>query len=247
MRAEAVFMLNAGLFCASSACTLLIDRDGLTRGDRGGTAGAAGVTPTGGSGASAGTSAGGSNSAGNSGDGGTPGAAGSASANGGAPACSPSDADIYCDGLDQACAPTLVDEGCSEGCTGITLNAVSYMGCTISSTFDQAETRCQAQRMHLVKIDSPSENAFVVQLAEKLGSYVWIGGSNRTLISTFAWTDGTAFYRDGAAISGVYQNFGPDQPVSDPTRACVQIHSDTNGHWSNTRCSDSEQFVCERF
>jgi hypothetical protein len=41
------------------------------------------------------------------------------------------------------------------------------------------------------------------------------------------------------------ENFGPDQPVSDPERRCVQLH-DSTGFWSNAPCSDDLQFICGR-
>ena len=181
--------------------------------------------------------------------GGTAGSAGKTggAAPGGTPGCAPTAADIDCDGLDQHCAPALQETTCPPGCLGTTRAGQSYMACSLSSSFDQAEARCQLQRMHLVKIESVAENNFVVQLAQTLGSYVWIGGSNRLVDGAFAWPDGSAFYRDDMPIGGVYQHFGDGQPVTDAARGCVQIHSDSPGAWSNTLCSDSEQFICERY
>ena len=215
MRATLPWMLCAGGLTVCSACTLFVDRDSLTSGLPGGTAGAAGQ------------------GAGNGGF--------------GAAECLVAPADVYCDGLDEQCNPTLKEDVCPDGCTGSTLNGVSYMACSTSSSFDQAQVRCDAQRMHLVKIDSVSENNYAVQLAQTLGSYVWIGGSNRTQVSTYAWPDGTAFYTGGAALAGVYQNFGPGQPTADAARSCVQIHDDTSGYWLNAHCADAEQFICERY
>ena len=219
--------LCCGVLLAAPACTLLIDRDSLTN------AGAGGV---------------GSSGAGTAGSAvaGVAGMAGTAS-QGGSAGCTPTDTDIDCDGLDQQCVPALQEATCPAGCTGTTRSGVSYMACTVSSSFDQAEARCQMQRMHLVAIDSVAENNFVVQLAQTLGSYVWIGGSNRLVDGAFAWPDGSAFYKDGAPVEGAYQNFGAGQPVADAARGCVQIHSDSPGAWSNTRCSDTLQFVCERY
>ena len=227
MRVTANLALCCGALLVAPACTLLIDRDSLTNG-----------RATGGTGGGGGAVAGGS--------------AGSTSIAGGTPGgstndCTPTDADIDCDGLDQQCAPALQEASCPTACTGTTRDGISYMACTVSSSFDQAEARCQMQRMHLVKIDSSAENNFVIQLAQTLGSYVWTGGSNRLVDAAFAWPDGSAFFRDGTPVEGVYQNFGTGQPVADAARGCVQIHSDSPGAWSNTRCSDTLQFVCERY
>jgi hypothetical protein len=159
--------------------------------------------------------------------------------------CVPAVDDIYCDGMDRNCEPTAGDVACPAGCTGSTVDGVSYMACSISSTFDQAETRCQGQSMTLIRIDGGAENELAMELARTIGSYVWIGGSNRTEEARFEWTDGTVFYENGGPVAGVYQNFGPDQPVSDPERRCVQLH-DSTGFWSNAPCSDSLQFICGR-
>jgi hypothetical protein len=99
--------------------------------------------------------------------------------------------------------------------------------------------------MRLIRIDGGAENELATELARTIGSYVWIGGSNRTDEAKFEWTDGTAFYEDGAPVAGVYQNFGPDQPAPDPERRCVQLH-DSTGFWSNAPCSNNLQFVCGR-
>jgi hypothetical protein len=159
--------------------------------------------------------------------------------------CAPEVDDIYCDGLDLNCEATDEDVGCPAGCTGTTVNGVSYMACSISSSFEQAETRCQGQAMQLLRIDGGAENELAMELARTIGSYVWIGGSNLADEAKFEWTDGTVFYESGAPLPGVYQNFGPDQPVSDPERRCVQLH-DSTGFWSNAPCSDTLQFICGR-
>jgi len=120
------------------------------------------------------------------------------------------------------------------------------MGCTVSSDFNAAEILCQRQGMHLVEIDSASENNFVTQIAQTLGSYVWIGGSDLTLSGTFSWLEGPSFFVDGAAVPGVYQNFAADQPAKTAGLDCVQLHDDPSGPWSNARCADDKQFICER-
>lgn len=176
------------------------------------------------------------------------GAGGIASSNGGAGGadCTPGTTDTSCDGLDRNCAPTLSEAVCPAGCKGIRYNAESYMACTVSASFSDAETLCEQQGMKLAQIDSASENAFVAQTAQSLGSYIWIGGSDLTSLGIFRWQNGTAFFQNGAAISGVYSSFAAGEPSSLSGLDCVQLHDDATGPWSSAKCGDQKQFVCER-
>jgi len=119
------------------------------------------------------------------------------------------------------------------------------MACLAAEDFDQAEARCQANGMHLVKIDSALENASVLSLAPD--DYVWVGASNRDDPNVFSWLDGTAFYTLGAAIGGAYENFGAGEPVQDQKLRCLQLRRVGNGTWSNWQCSGMQSFVCERY
>jgi hypothetical protein len=119
------------------------------------------------------------------------------------------------------------------------------MACSIGSTFEQAQVRCQGQGMQLLRIDGGAENELAMELSRTVGSHVWIGGSNRAVEARFEWTDRTVFYQDGAPVAGVYQNFGLDQPAADTERRCVELH-DSTGFWSNAPCSDQLQFLCGR-
>ena len=215
------------LLLTTPGCTLLIDSQSL-------------VGVNGGAGNGGAPSGGSSNAGANAGEvnGGMANAGANCTSNDNAPAC---------DGLDSNCRATLQEPECPSGCTGATLGGVSYMACTTSATFSDAEVLCQQQRMHLVAIDSASENTFVVQLAQSLGSYVWIGGSDLAQNSSFAWENGTIFFADGAPLEGIYQNFAASEPALDPARHCVHLHDDPPGYWLTTRCTDSKQFICERY
>ncbi|HEX3855150.1 MAG TPA: C-type lectin domain-containing protein [Polyangiaceae bacterium] len=84
-------------------------------------------------------------------------------------------------------------------------------------------------------------------VAEGSGSAgAWIGGSDLNPSGTFSWLEGSAFFADGAAVPGVYQNFASDQPAKTAGLDCVQLHDDPTGPWSNARCADAKQFICER-
>jgi hypothetical protein len=174
-------------------------------------------------------------------DGGVAGAAG----DGPVPDCEPSAEDARCDGLDEACQITTDDRGCSNACKGTYVRGSSYMSCIASRDFDQAEAACQANGMHLVKVDDALENATVLSLA--LDDYVWIGGSNRDDVDVYRWLDGTQFLSAGAAVGNTYQNFGTSEPAPDTKLRCVQLRESTGGTWSNWQCSGMQSFVCERY
>lgn len=160
--------------------------------------------------------------------------------------CAPAATDTSCDGLDRNCTPTLAETACPAGCKGIRYNGASYMACTVSASFSDAEAACEQQHMQLVEIDSASENAFVTQTAQSLGSYIWIGGSDLTSLGSFRWQNGTAFFVNGAPVSGVYSSFDAGEPSAVSGLDCVQLHDDANGPWSSAKCGDEKQFVCER-
>ncbi len=220
-RAVCAGVVVAGLAWPLAGCTLLIDTDALTDGR-----GAAGASSAGAGAGDAG--------------------AGAADAGAGASACVPNQDAASCDGLDRECQPTLDEPECPSGCTGTLQGGASYMACTVSATFNDAEVLCQAQHMHLVEVDSESENTIVTQLAGSLGSYVWIGGSDLAENGTFAWLAGAAFFRAGAPVSGAYQHFADGEPLAGAARHCVQLHDDPPGYWYVTSCSESKQFICRR-
>jgi hypothetical protein len=168
------------------------------------------------------------------------------SGTGGGSQCTPSATDESCDGLDEKCEPIPDDDaGCPGTCEGSFVDGTSYMSCLAARDFDAAEAACQANGMHLVKIDSAQENATVLSLA--LDDYVWIGGSNRDDASVYTWLDGTTFYESDAPVAGVYQNFNTSEPSSDAELRCLQLREQGDGVWSMWRCSGMQSFVCERY
>lgn len=208
---------------------------------RGGSpASTAGSNPVSGAGSGGSGGSGGAMVAGQGGD-----AGGQAGAAPGTPSCVPSADDQVCDGLDETCQPTADDAGCANTCRGTFVNGTSYMSCLAAATFDAAETACQANGMHLVKIDSAEENAVVLSVARD--DYVWIGGSNRSDVNVYTWLDGTAFFSSDSAVPGTYQNFGNAEPAPDDKLRCVQLRQTGNGTWSNWQCSGMQSFVCEGY
>jgi hypothetical protein len=162
-----------------------------------------------------------------------------------APGCVPSTDDHVCDGLDEACQVTAMDAGCANNCRGTFANGSSYMSCLAAASFDAAEAACQANGMHLAKIDSAEENALVLSVARD--DYVWIGGSNRSDADVYTWLDGTVFFRLDSPVAGTYENFGSGEPALDSRLRCLQLRQTGNGTWSNWQCSGMQSFVCEGY
>ncbi len=201
-----------------AGCSLLQDPDSLTDGTK------QAMAAAGASGAAGGRASGGASSG----------------------ECAPSEKDTSCDGLDQNCAATLTDTACPSGCKGLRYSGKSYMACAVSATFADAEVLCEQQGMKLVEIDDASENSFVTQTAQTLGSYVWLGGSDLESLGTFRWQSGLVFFQNGAAVNDVYSSFDAGEPSALTGLDCVQLHDDGAGPWSSAKCGDSKQFVCER-
>jgi hypothetical protein len=82
-----------------------------------------------------------------------------------------------------------------------------------------------------------------VQLAQTVGSYVWIGASDLETLGSYAWLDGTVFFVRGVPVPGVYQSFGPDQPVAGAGQECVQLHDEPAGPWLSAPCNDLRPYV----
>jgi hypothetical protein len=162
---------------------------------------------------------------------------------GGATNACPDAAVERCDGLDNDCDPST-DDVCPKGCVGTARLGVGYMQCGSIVTFANAEEACQAQGMHLVKIDSAAENELVLELTKDVGPYVWIGAKSEQT-GVFDWLDGSPLYDDGN-VAGVYESFGPDEPGITATRRCLQLEQ-PSGRWSSTACTDTQELVCETY
>jgi hypothetical protein len=262
--AHASVLCGGSAWFLVSACTVLLDTPSLTGGSRGGAGGqaggAAGAQANGGT-AGVETDAGGSTSVG--GAGGTSGVAGgvsaageagddgaSAGAAGSSSTCVPSsDPTEYCDGIDNDCDPSTPDV-CPSDCVGHAFQGVGYMACSDGHTWDASEARCMAQGMHVVKVDTAPENAFVLSLVRTLGPWVWIGASDEAKSGTFKWIHGSTIIVDGAPVAGVYQNFASGQPTTLAAASCLQMNDgsvETAGAWSNTACTGGNPYICEEY
>jgi hypothetical protein len=118
--------------------------------------------------------------------------------------------------------------------------------------------------MHLVWLESASENAAVAALVRSLDesvNSVWIGASDAADEGEWRWVDlesgeGTLFWSGqssqsgGSAVAGNYVNWGNLRPDhGDGDEDCVMLtlarSSLGSGTWDDDPCSRSGPFVCE--
>ena len=168
---------------------------------------------------------------------------------GGAAGCTPTGTVEYCDAVDNDCNPATQDV-CPASCVGYLFAGESYMVCGGDPTYAAAEALCEAQKMRLVKIDNAAENKFVLTLITPATLYAWIGGTDSAKAKTFKWPDGTTLWTGGAAVAGVYTNFGSGEPDTLSVPACLQMTrgpAPPAGEWTDTPCTEKQPFVCERY
>ncbi len=173
-----------------------------------------------------------------------------------------------CDGRDNDC-DELVDEttACPANCDGLTLEGRGAMFCGGAGvTFATAETRCSAQGMRLVGLDSLQKNNAVVQAAAPLYSSlatlveeqdaIWFDARDTQTEGT--WLRGqpaTVFWigtSTGAAQGGAFVNWGAAKPNNNgggvgEDCGVLYIGSGTEvlGTWNDHLCTTVHTFLCE--
>ncbi len=157
-----------------------------------------------------------------------------------------------CDGLDNDCSSTTT-EVCSSGCVVRVRpdDNRRYLFCAVTATFANASARCTAEQFRLARVDDQAENSYLRTTATAAigGVNVWIGGTDGGAVDgVWRWADDAQFWMGGSggsAVGGLYENWDAGEPNNDNDEDCAELR--TNQLWNDRECTDSLQFVCERW
>jgi len=148
-----------------------------------------------------------------------------------------------CDGIDNDCDGQIDDNGCATGCTSLRRpppdDATAYILCLNQVPFMAARTACGSWGFHLAYIETPAENAFVMNQIG--GKDVWLGGSDQLSDGRWIWGNGVVFSNAGTTVT--YAAWAPTQPDGQNFEDCLDVS--TNG-WSDHPCGTSDAYLCER-
>jgi hypothetical protein len=131
-----------------------------------------------------------------------------------------------------------------SNCTHRVFGGGEYWFCNNDRSWASARSRCQAQGMDLVRIDSAAENDFV---RSNIDGDWWIGASDQATEGAWVWAiGGSQFWSgkaNGTSVGGLFSRWDGGQPNDLGGEDCAQMRSD--GDWSDDACSDGEEYVCE--
>ncbi|XP_064651452.1 C-type mannose receptor 2-like [Lineus longissimus] len=126
---------------------------------------------------------------------------------------------------------------------GYTLrNDICYKLFTISQTFNNARSTCQADGGDLVSITDQETHDWVVTNFQGANDFIFIGFTDAVTEGTWVWADGTE--DNGFNKWGRFA--GRQLPDFDDKFNCAGISSqtETNGDWLDGKCSSEVPFVC---
>jgi hypothetical protein len=143
--------------------------------------------------------------------------------------------------------------GCQDtaDCTCAADGGHSYWFCTPALNHANAELQCETQGMHLVRIDSQSENDFLLSEATARGvivvviGFAQIGADDLAVPGEWRWYDGTQFWQgssSGAAVGGLYAHWANASPGNGAKPCAGMLPA---GTWQDRSCTALGPFICE--
>jgi hypothetical protein len=143
--------------------------------------------------------------------------------------------------------------GCQDtaDCTCAADGGHSYWFCTPALNHANAELQCETQGMHLVRIDSQSENDFLLSEATARGvivvviGFAQIGADDLAVPGEWRWYDGAQFWQgssSGAAVGGLYAHWANASPGNGAKPCAGMLPA---GTWQDRSCTALGPFICE--
>lgn len=143
--------------------------------------------------------------------------------------------------------------GCTNtlDCSCATRSGHDYWFCRNALNWVDAEAHCEAQSMHLVSIDTQSENDFLGStgaafLVFALNGFAFIGANAQAVAGEWRWVDGTLFWQGGpggVAVADQFSRWAASSPSNSGIQQCAGL-LDT-GEWQVRSCTAVVPFICE--
>ncbi|XP_078380544.1 uncharacterized protein LOC144663458 [Oculina patagonica] len=131
-----------------------------------------------------------------------------------------------------------METGVSYSCN----NGSCYSPFSDEKDWNNANTSCEANGAHLVKIESADENDFIKSLVGEVD--YWIGLTDAETENEFKWSD-------GSELTG-YKNWMSSDPNNYNNQDCVAIVNGNfygavyDGEWHDDKCSKAKGYICEK-
>ncbi|XP_062620107.1 lectin BRA-3-like [Saccostrea cucullata] len=113
-----------------------------------------------------------------------------------------------------------------------------YLISTARKSWDTAQSSCDALGGKLAEIQSKEENYFLQSLSKNIGDTVWIGGSDREIEDTWAWTE------NGDLLSFTF--WGEKQPNNYHDQDCLTLFKEFDFLWADEDCDGNYHYICEK-
>jgi hypothetical protein len=111
-------------------------------------------------------------------------------------------------GSSSACVPDAT-------CSCDVFQGHEYRFCAVLTIREAGLAACQAANMGLIRVETPEENAWLMEqfVARGMflgtgGSIVLLGGNDIQVEGTWTWDDGTLFWDNDAPVGDLYTNWG---------------------------------------
>jgi len=169
----------------------------------------------------------------------------------------------WCDGIDNDCqpAPEVCPAGCQVPKDTAGKPVLGYLFCKNELAYADAKKVCNDNGFKLARINDAEENKTLRALGKAIeDANYYIGGTDEATPDAWVWEDGTPFWQgreNGTAVGGAFVNWtkGADSKNVEPnnyrktanTENCAEMVNDTGGTWNDRRCTDRQNYVCERY